>query len=947
VAWIIGQRVIAELEPELGLGLVVKIIGDRLIEVLFSAAEISRQYVQKSPPLRRVILSIGQKVESKDGVKITIEKRTEKDGLYLYEGQGNKIWEYELSHFVDDKSAIDQFGLGQWGRPVAFDLRQSAWDLLIRSLDPEIRGLVGPRTMLLPYQLYIAREIASRLNPRVLLSDEVGLGKTIEAGLIYSSLKALGRADRVLILVPEALQHQWLAELYRCFDEVFALVDEERSEQESLSQEMSAFEMNQRILCPLKLFVENPDLLEQAASVPWDLIIVDEAHHLAWTLDSPSTEWEMVKILAEKTRGLLLLTATPERDGNETLFGLLHLVDPERFADYDEFEKEMKHVKETGEWAKVISEGKRDATSLKSLIKYAKEDDDLRETLEEYQKGDTADALLNKLIDRHGTGRVLVRNRRARLRGFPGREPRVYSKEPNAEFVKHLKAQSPSKVEPKVLGQISSGANQWKSRGEWLLEVIKSLNGAKALLICSDIRRTLQLAEWLKTQSAVRTAVFHEDLEIVERDRQSAWFANPEGAQILICSEIGGEGRNFQFAHELILFDLPFHPDILEQRIGRLDRIGQKHKIRVHALAHTGTPEEVLLDWYNAGLNSFGEAWNGGAILDDKMEDVLIETFKTFLPKHAHFDERDKQLAKLRKHTQTRVKKLREQERESRDLLVDLNSYNEKIGLHLVDKVKHEDADPSLRVFLEQVYDYFGIEREELDGGKTFKITAHSLSFIENFPGLTAEGERLVTFDRNHALTREELAFLTLDHTLVQGAMGLVLEGTHGRASAAEWKGARRKGLVFFQLLYTARVTAPLYLEVERDLPPLKFTVNIAADGERLELPPDFTAENLTPLKPEALGDALPELQKRLRLCADKAERWVVQQVKDRIKIAREKMVQRMKDEHDRLIYLSRVNPFVTSSEIAAHKDKMAAALTALESVQPRLDSLRLIIASS
>lgn len=100
--------------------------------------------------------------------------------------------------------------------------------------------------------------------------------------------------------------------------------------------------------------------------------------------------------------------------------------------------------------------------------------------------------------------------------------------------------------------------------------------------------------------------VFHEGLSLVERDRAAAAFADEEeGCQVLVCSEIGSEGRNFQFCRHLVMFDLPLHPDQLEQRIGRLDRIGQRHAIEIHAPVFTGSPGEKLLRWYHEGLDAF------------------------------------------------------------------------------------------------------------------------------------------------------------------------------------------------------------------------------------------------------------------------------------------------------------------------------------------------------
>ena len=102
----------------------------------------------------------------------------------------------------------------------------------------------------------------------------------------------------------------------------------------------------------------------------------------------------------------------------------------------------------------------------------------------------------------------------------------------------------------------------------------------------------------------MKVGLFHEGLPLVQRDRNAAWFAEPDGAQLLICSEIGSEGRNFQFAHHLVLFDLPLNPGLLEQRIGRLDRIGQTQTIRIHVPYVESSSEECVLDWYHRGLDA-------------------------------------------------------------------------------------------------------------------------------------------------------------------------------------------------------------------------------------------------------------------------------------------------------------------------------------------------------
>ncbi|EVU14532.1 DEAD/DEAH box helicase family protein, partial [Vibrio parahaemolyticus V-223/04] len=190
-----------------------------------------------------------------------------------------------------------------------------------------MRGLCGMRAGLIPHQLYIAHEVGRRHAPRVLLADEVGLGKTIEAGMIIHQQVLSGRAERILIVVPETLQHQWLVEMMRRFNLHFSIFDEERCI-EAFADAENPFDTQQYVLCSLDFLRKSRKRFEQALEGEWDLLVVDEAHHLEWSQDKPSREYQVVEGLAERTPGVLLLTATPEQLGRESHFARLRLLDP-------------------------------------------------------------------------------------------------------------------------------------------------------------------------------------------------------------------------------------------------------------------------------------------------------------------------------------------------------------------------------------------------------------------------------------------------------------------------------------------------------------------------------------------------------------------------------------------------------------------------------------------
>ena len=158
----------------------------------------------------------------------------------------------------------------------------------------------------------------------------------------------------------------------------------------------------------------------------------------------------------------------------------------------------------------------------------------------------------------------------------------------------------------------------------WLQTHLKTLRPEKALVICAHKETAMALEHYLHLKAGVRCAAFHEDLSLIERDRAAAYFAEETtGAQALICSEIGSEGRNFQFAHHLICFDLPAHPDLLEQRIGRLDRIGQGADIHIHVPYLSGTAQEVHYRWLDDGLNAFNATCSVGHQLHAEFREPL------------------------------------------------------------------------------------------------------------------------------------------------------------------------------------------------------------------------------------------------------------------------------------------------------------------------------------
>jgi ATP-dependent helicase HepA len=756
-----GQRVFAPAEPHLGLGTVGEESGRRFT-VHFAKAQEVRTYSQDTEALVRFRARPGDRIKDQSGQEHVVARVAERGPAVAYlTSAGQALPEAELAHDLEQPDPFAELALGRPGAPADFDRRLRAHKLKALGRAQPHRGLGAARVQLLPHQLYVTERVARMWRPRALLADEVGLGKTVEAGLVAVRMAALGRVSSVAVVAPRPLVGQWLAEFYRRFARPLTMFDPELEE------------------LPEDLLIAADDLEFLPPDFARELLIVDEAHHYADDQD--------LKRLTARSRAVLLLSATPSLGGQDRLFSLLHLLDPLRYPDPDSLAETGQRWSEVAELARDAEAGVAAESIAERLARLYPDEDDL---LELARRGRN-DELLDRLVDRHGLGRSLLRNRRRRLHGlFPGRKVVAHTL-PRGE-----------KIELFVVNFLKQRA----ARGE------------KTLVMVESPEAVARWARLLQKKSKLAVARFDESMSLLERDRQAAWFNRSgksalegEGADVLICSEIGGEGRNFQVAHHLLLLDLPAHPDRLEQRIGRLDRIGQTHLVEVHVpLPEGDKTSAVRFAWLDRGLDAFRRPLTEGQ-----------RAYERFATELAEWEQRGpaEEFEVWCRQVREAVDRQQAEAEAAIDPLVDRMSFDEVEAEQLRDQAEREQA--GLAVVLEEdllaLLDSLGVLMEPSGEAKTFVVKPGDMMFVDVLPGMPPDG-CTVTFDRQTANAREDLEFLHFEHRMVQGALDLILDEGVGRATAARWRGAPRT-TVAFQFLLVWEADAPARLGIDRFMP--------------------------------------------------------------------------------------------------------------------------------
>ena len=634
-------------------------------------------------------------------------------------------------------------------------------------------SFLGGRVRLFPHQLHVAERATARMPVRWLLADEVGLGKTIEAALIMNRLLHTQRIERCLVVAPEALTVQWLGELWRKYHQVFTVLDPPRlaDVERDFGTGFNPFDVHRRAVVALETLTARSDLAAQAVAAGIDLLVVDEAQRLRRPPRHPGeAAYRAVAPIAALGRHVLLLSATPLEDDVHGFFRLLQLLRPEDFP--DDLDMEARLGSRVPLPPCTSSTRRADIGGLPPRIP------------------DPVDLPAEGGIHTFGVERPLVD---VLAEGTGERRDPVARRRRLDRLRRALASGAALKA---VLGPDESGLRQHAEtmdqtdpRLRWMLaQAPRWRRAAEKTLVFAAHRETLEmLRDALSARAQVASGVFHEELSAARRDLEVARFRAAEGPSILVSTEAGGEGRNFEFCHRLVLYDLPWKPSTVEQRIGRLDRIGRGIPVHIaYFRPASGIGAGVVRLFERLGL--FREPIAG---IEPQLAHVEGALEEAAMSAGGVLSEQDiERMLTAADAARTRIHEAAYQQ-------LHRDPYRAELGPSILARVP-----PDLDAVMEQVVvgaaTRLGFRTEQVRGRRAYAIEFGNEALVDNLPGVPGGSSFVGSFDRDYAVEDETIDFFASGHPLVEGLLALFEDDPRGRVARLHVRlpGAPGAGLV-------------------------------------------------------------------------------------------------------------------------------------------------------
>ena len=670
---------------------------------------------------------------------------------------------------------------------------------------------------LFPHQLYVAERATAADPVRWLLADEVGLGKTIEASLILNRLVHMGKVTRCLIVAPDTLTVQWLGELWRKYHKVFTLLDSDRlaDVEKDFGEGFNPFEVHRRSVISIEMLIERPELTELAVKAGIDLLVVDEAQHLQRPPGHPGNPaWRAIAPIAALGKHVLLLSATPLEDDAHGFFRLLQLLRPQDFP--EDMSIEARLAQDTPLPACTSATRRADIGGLPPRVGIPI---DLPEIGTVNAK---ARADVERIVRSAATAHVVAQREKVdRVRRTLASGAALAAVLGPNEAALKTQAVALDASDPRI---------------QWLVKNAPTWRTAKEkTLIFVAHRETLEMLRTILGERAhVATGVFHEGLTPARRDTEVARFREIDGPSILVSTECGGEGRNFEFCRRLILFDLPWKPSVVEQRIGRLDRIGRRIPVEVvYFKPAAGIGRDVVRLFEALGL--FREPLAGIepqlAPMEAALEAIALD------PDASLSEERLDALVAEAHAARSRI-------REAAYQHLHRHPYRPEMAAGILARIP-KDLDELNQEVVITASIGLGFTIAHPPGHRVFSIEIGNNATVAGLPGVPGGSGYVGTFEREEAVENEFIDFFASGHPLVEGIFAHYDESPIGRA-------------VRFQIAYKNETDAGL-IAIYKDGPAFEIIAIDVAGNPRPDWAKAFFTRPIA-IRP-ILGDAAKDTE--------------------------------------------------------------------------------------
>ena len=701
------------------------------------------------------------------------------------------------------------------------------------------------------HQAFVAhRVVAEKVAPRMILADEVGLGKTIEAGLAIKELRARQAVERVLIIVPASLTRQWQSELSGKFNESFEILDGPAAKHFGRGG-INPFLRFDNVICSLP-FATLAKRAEQIIEAGWDLVVFDKAHRVRRTQVGSKVRvtqaYRLADEIKDQVHGLLLLSATPVQLHESELYSLVELVEPGLFRSVEDFNKQRRRIPDLNDLMRCFDHWP--ALGVEERAAVARRHDVVLSHLNGVELDQLDDAVArenakNALVEAHPLAAAMVRNRKSEL-GMAGKRTATVVSVPQSSaeqalyndindyiretyscatslknnavgflmviYQKMLTSSSNAlrvsfRRRMEKLKQQLASSTPAKVQQDALLEgddpqelsaLVGSLDGAalEAVKLQGEIDRLRELAErlddvcdskfgqavqivdgvigrggkcviftqFIETQKFLAAALEHNGFtcstfngQMSADEKEQAIRVFRGAADVLVSTEAGGEGRNLQFANVLINYDLPWNPMKVEQRIGRLDRIGQQRPVEIYNLVYEGTLEEQIVQVLQDRIKLFEESVGS-------LDPILGEVERSIeqLAMTAGAATFDADFEAYAQDLGRRVKDARLLEETLADFVMDRASFRRDDAARLLGR--DALAQPSeLEEVIRRALDYLGGSLvDHSEGGMVINLSPR----LAARSGL-GKSSRRGTFDPSVAVRMDELDLFAFGHSLV------------------------------------------------------------------------------------------------------------------------------------------------------------------------------------